>query len=47
MKFLIDNNISYRICPHLEAAGHKAVRVDALALAEADDIEILQRAGEP
>lgn len=30
MKFLIDNNISRRICSHLEAAGHEAVHVGAL-----------------
>ena len=44
MKFLIDKNISYRICPYLEAAGHEAAHVDSLALAAADDIEILEHA---
>jgi hypothetical protein len=33
VKFLIDNNISHRICPHLEAAGDEAVHVEALSLA--------------
>lgn len=44
MKFLIDKNVSYRICPHLEAAGHEAAHVDSLALAAAEDVEILEHA---
>jgi predicted nuclease of predicted toxin-antitoxin system len=46
VKFLIDNNISRRICPHIEAAGHEAVHVEALSMADADDDEILERARE-
>ena len=44
MRFLVDNNISHRICPYLEAGGHEAVHVAALSMAEADDIEILEHA---
>lgn len=44
MKFLIDQNISHRLCPHLEAAGHDAVHVDSLSMAQAEDIEILEYA---
>jgi Domain of unknown function (DUF5615) len=44
VKFLIDNNISRRICSHLEAAGHEAVHVGALSMADADDGEILEHA---
>lgn len=46
MKFLIDNNISHRICARLEAAGHEAVHVEALSMADADDAEILEHARE-
>jgi predicted nuclease of predicted toxin-antitoxin system len=46
VKFLIDNNISHRICPHLEAAGHEAVHVEARSLADADDAEIVEHARE-
>jgi predicted nuclease of predicted toxin-antitoxin system len=27
MKFLLDENISYRLCPDLKAAGHDVVHV--------------------
>lgn len=44
MRFLIDKNVSFRVCAHLAAAGHEAVHVDALSMATADDAEILRRA---
>jgi hypothetical protein len=35
VRFLIDNNISCRICSHLEASGHEAVDVKTLSMATA------------
>jgi predicted nuclease of predicted toxin-antitoxin system len=35
VKSLIDNNISHRICAHFDAAGHEAVHVCALSMADA------------
>lgn len=44
MRFLLDKNISFRLCSSLDAHGHDAVHVDDLSLGDADDREILQRA---
>jgi predicted nuclease of predicted toxin-antitoxin system len=44
VRFLLDNNVSYRLCPLLEAAGHEAVHVGSLSMAEAEDIDILEHA---
>jgi predicted nuclease of predicted toxin-antitoxin system len=44
MRFLLDENVSYRVCPHLKAAGHDAVHVAEIGLTSADDQVILGRA---
>ncbi len=44
MRFLPDENISYRLCPHLKAAGHDAVHVTEIGLTSTDDQVILDRA---
>jgi hypothetical protein len=43
MRFLLDENVSYRVCPHLKAAGHDAVHVAEIGLTSADDEAILGR----
>ena len=44
MKFLLDENVSYRVCPHLKPAGHDAVHVGEIGLTSTDDQMILGRA---
>lgn len=44
MKFLLDENLSYRICAHLKAAGHDAVHVNEIGLAGADDDTVINTA---
>lgn len=44
MRFLLDENVSYRVCPHLKAVGHDAVHVAEIGLTSADDQVILGRA---
>ncbi|TDE01796.1 DUF5615 family PIN-like protein [Jiangella asiatica] len=44
MKFLLDENISHRLCPSLKAAGHDAVHVSEIGLASTDDSVIVARA---
>jgi len=44
MRFLLDENVSYRICPHLKAAGHDVVHVAEIGLTSTDDQVILDRA---
>jgi predicted nuclease of predicted toxin-antitoxin system len=44
VKFLVDQNLSTRLCTHLDDAGHEAVHVEELALSMAEDVEILERA---
>jgi predicted nuclease of predicted toxin-antitoxin system len=44
MRFLLDENVSYRVCPHLKAAGHDAVQVSEIGLTSTDDQVILDRA---
>jgi predicted nuclease of predicted toxin-antitoxin system len=44
MRFLLDENVSHRICPHLKAAGHDAVHVTEIGLTSADDQVVLGRA---
>ena len=44
MRFLLDENVSHRVCPHLKAAGHDAVHVAEIGLTSADDQVILGRA---
>lgn len=41
MRFLLDENVSYRVCPHLKTAGHDAVHVAEVGLTSADDRVIL------
>jgi predicted nuclease of predicted toxin-antitoxin system len=44
MKFLLDENVSYRVASHLKAAGHDAVHVGEIGLTSTDDAVILARA---
>ncbi len=44
MRFLLDENVSYRVASHLKAAGHDAVHVSEIGLTSADDLVILARA---
>jgi predicted nuclease of predicted toxin-antitoxin system len=44
MRFLLDENVSYRVASHLKAAGHDAVHVSEIGLTSADDLVILTRA---
>ena len=44
MRFLLDENVSYRVCPHLKAAGHDAVHASEIGLTSTDDQVILDRA---
>ena len=44
MRFLLDDNVSYRVCAQLKAAGHDAVHVGEIGLTSADDLVILERA---
>lgn len=43
MRFLLAKNVSSRPDSELEAAGHDAVHVDDLGMADADDVDILRR----
>jgi predicted nuclease of predicted toxin-antitoxin system len=42
MRFLVDQNLSHRLCIHLAVAGHDAIHVSAVSLHEADDLEVLE-----
>lgn len=42
MKFLVDQNVSYRLCGFLRAAGHDATHVGDLNLGTADDQVIME-----
>ena len=44
MKFLLDENVSYRVSYHLKAAGHDTVHVGEIGLTSTDDSVILARA---
>lgn len=41
MRLLLDENLSYRIVPQLEEAGHDAVHVSSVGLDDTDDDVIL------
>jgi predicted nuclease of predicted toxin-antitoxin system len=41
MRFLVDKNVSFRICAPLIAAGHDAVHVDEVGLGSAPDLDVL------
>ncbi len=41
MRFLLDENVSYRVAGHLKAAGHEAVHVGEIGLTSTDDAIIL------
>ncbi|MGH3937115.1 MAG: DUF5615 family PIN-like protein [Pseudonocardiaceae bacterium] len=41
MKFLLDENLSYRICGYLKASGHEAVHVNDVGLASAEDAALM------
>ena len=36
MKFLLDENVSYRVASHMKAAGHDAVHVSEIGLTSAE-----------
>lgn len=44
MRFLLDENVSFRVAGHLKAAGLDAVHVGELGLTNTDDSVILSRA---
>jgi predicted nuclease of predicted toxin-antitoxin system len=44
MRFLLDENVSYRVASHLKAAGHDAVHVSEIGLTSTSDAVILARA---
>lgn len=44
MRFLLDENVSYRVAGYLKAAGHEAVHVSEIGLTSTDDAVILARA---
>lgn len=44
MKFLVDENVSHRICAALASAGHDAVHVSEIGLSSTDDELIVERA---
>lgn len=44
MRFLLDNSVSWRIARSLREAGHDAIHVADLGLADEDDAVIYQRA---
>ncbi len=44
MRFLLDENVSYRVASHLKAAGQDAVHVSEVGLTSTDDFVILARA---
>jgi predicted nuclease of predicted toxin-antitoxin system len=44
MKFLLDENVSYRVASHLKTAGHDAIHVSEIGLTSTDDSVILARA---
>jgi predicted nuclease of predicted toxin-antitoxin system len=44
MRFLLDENVSYRVCAHLKEAGHDAVHVSEIGLTSTSDHLILERA---
>ena len=44
MRFLIDENLSPRICPLLIAYGHHAAHVRDLGMASASDPQVLAKA---
>jgi predicted nuclease of predicted toxin-antitoxin system len=39
VKFLVDQNLSTRLCTYLDDAGHKAVHVKELSPSMAEDVE--------
>lgn len=45
MRFLVDENLSPRVCDHLARAGHEAVHVRDAGLRSAPDPQVLARAG--
>lgn len=42
MRFLVDQNVSHRVCPELQAAGHDVVHVQTVSLHDVDDVEVLE-----
>jgi predicted nuclease of predicted toxin-antitoxin system len=46
VRFLLDENVSYRVCTHLKAAGHDAVHVGEIGLTSTADVVITERARE-
>jgi predicted nuclease of predicted toxin-antitoxin system len=46
LRFLVDHNVSFRICPELQAAGHNVVHVQAISLHDVDDLQVLNFAAQ-
>ena len=44
MKFLVDENLSPRLCDALDDLGHEAVHVRDIGLKSASDVDVLARA---
>jgi predicted nuclease of predicted toxin-antitoxin system len=44
LRLLVDQNLPYRICEPLAAAGHDVVHVQSVSLDRAEDVEILAHA---
>lgn len=44
MRFLLDENVSYRVAGHLKAAGHEAPHVSEIGLTSTEDAVIFARA---
>lgn len=42
MRFLVDENLSFRLTAHLHEGGHDALHVDDVGLGSAADLEILE-----
>jgi predicted nuclease of predicted toxin-antitoxin system len=42
LRFLVDQNVSHRVCPELQAAGHDVVHVQAVALHDVDDVQVFE-----
>jgi predicted nuclease of predicted toxin-antitoxin system len=44
VRFLLDENLSHRVCSHLQEAGHDAVHVTDIGLDSALDETVMERA---
>lgn len=42
MRSFVEQNVSHRLCPELQAAGHDVAHVRAVSLHDGDDIEVFE-----